>query len=101
MQDWRIKLAVDCRPVDMSIDESSGCVSWQESTKTAMIQIVDADYYGDRVVPFDFEKTLVHELLHCKFCMMYDDDGEVRERLTHQIVDDIARALVDAKRYHT
>ena len=83
----------------MQVDESSGCVAWQESTKTACIQILDPKYYGDRVVPYDFEKTLVHELLHLKFCLFYDEDGELRERLVHIAVDDIARALVEAKRY--
>lgn len=86
-------------PVDMSIEDSSGCVSWQESTKTAFVQIIDPKYYGDRVVPFDFEQTLVHELMHLKMCMCYDEDETLRERIVHQILDDISRALVDAKRY--
>lgn len=98
MQDWRIALYTDCPPDEMSLDDSSGCVSWQESTKTACIQILDPKFYGKRVAPFDFEKTLVHELLHLKFCMFYDKEGEVRERLVHQSIDDLARALVDAKR---
>lgn len=99
LQDWRIVLYDDCSPDDMHVDESSGCVQWQESTKTACIQILDPKYYGERVVPFDFEKTLVHELLHLKFCMLYSRDGSLRERLVHQMVDDFSRALVDAKRY--
>ena len=99
MQDWRIKLYTGCDPDGMDILDSSGCVSWQESTKTACIRILDPQYYGDRVVPFDFEKTLVHELLHLKFCMMYRKDGSLRERLVHALIDDMARALVDAKRW--
>ena len=98
MQDWRVFMKENCKPSEMSVDESSGCISWQESSKTAYMQIVDPEYYGERVIPFDFEKTLVHELLHLKFCLFYDEDGEVRERLVHQTIDDIARALVDAKR---
>ena len=98
MQDWRIALYVDCMPDEMHVDDSSGCVSWQESTKTACIQILDQKYYGERVVPFDFEKTLVHELMHLKMCMMYKREGSMRERLAHQVIDGIARALVDAKR---
>ena len=98
MQDWRIALYVDCMPDEMHVDDSSGCVSWQESTKTACIQILDQKYYGERVVPFDFEKTLVHELMHLKMCMMYKREGSMRERLAHQVIDGIARALVDANR---
>lgn len=99
MQDWRVFMKENCKPSEMSVDESSGCISWQESSKTAYMQIIDPEYYGDRVIPFDFEKTLVHELLHLKFCLFYDEDGEVRERLVHQVIDEISRALVDAKRY--
>lgn len=99
MQDWRIVLYTDCMPDEMNVDDSSGCVSWQESTKTACIQILDPKYYGSRVTPFDFEKTLVHELMHLKMCMMYKREGSLRERLTHQVLDDISRALVDAKRF--
>ena len=98
MQDWRIVLNVGCEPDDMYVEDSSGSVSWQESTKTACINILDPKYYGQRVAPFDFERTLVHELLHLKFCMMYKKDGSLRERLVHVLIDDIARALVDAKR---
>lgn len=98
LSDWTIALYAECSPDEMSLDDSSGCVSWQESTRTACIQILDPKYYGERVAPFDFEKTLVHELLHLKFCMFYKRDGSLRERLVHQAVDDLARALVSAKR---
>lgn len=98
LHDWNIKLYTGCAPDDMSIDDSSGCVHWQESTKTACIQILDPKFYGERVVPFDFEKTLVHELMHLKMCMLYKKDGSLRERIVHQLIDDMSRALVDAKR---
>lgn len=99
LTDWRIKLVTDCDPNDMAIDDSSGCVSWQEATKTALIQIIDPKFYGNRVVPFDFEEVLVHELLHLKTCLFYDDDDELRERIVHMFLDEMARALVEAKRY--
>lgn len=98
MQDWRIELQVGCRPDEMGVDDSSGCVQWQESSKTALVQIIDPKYYGERVVPYDFEKTLVHELMHLKTCLFYDSDDTLRERIVHMALDDIARALVDAKR---
>ena len=98
MTEWRVRLITGCDPEEMAIQDSAGCTSWQESTKTALIQILDPVYYGKRVVPFDFEEILVHELLHLKFCMFYDKEGEVRERIVHQVIDEISRALVDAKR---
>lgn len=98
LMDWRISMQTNCDPAEMGINDSAGCVQWEESSKTALIQIVDPKYYGSRVVPFDFEKTLVHELMHLKTCLFYDEDDELRERVVHMSIDDIARALVDAKR---
>lgn len=98
MQDWRIGLETNCDPGDMELIDSSGCVRWQESTKTAYIQIIDPKFYGERVVPFDFEQTLVHEMLHLKMCLLCPLEGGLRERVAHQLIDELARALVDAKR---
>lgn len=98
LTDWRIALQTNCDPDEMHVLDSAGCVSWEESSKTALIQIVDPKYYGKRVVPFDFEKTLVHELMHLKTCLFYDDKDELRERIVHMFLDEISRALVDAKR---
>lgn len=67
LQEWRIKLLTRLRPEEMAMDDVAGCTEWSESIKTARIEIVDPAYYGDRIVPFDFEKTIVHELLHLKF----------------------------------
>lgn len=95
--DWRIKLKPKCKPEEMA-QEGSGCVEWSESIKTARIEIIDPKYYGDRVVPFDWEKTLVHELLHLKLCLVSDGVDAFQERYMHQIIDDLARALVTARR---
>ena len=98
LTEWRVRLVTGCDPEEMAIPDAAGCTSWQESTKTALIQIIDPVYYGKRVIPFDFEETLVHELLHLKTCLFYDEKDELRERIVHQVIDEIARALVDAKR---
>ena len=98
LTDWRISISPMCEPHEMEI-EGVGCTSWQEVSKTAHISIINEKYYGnDRVAPFDFEKTLVHELLHLKFCLLSESGNELQDRVTHQLIDDIARALVDAKR---
>lgn len=98
LQDWRIKLKPKCRPEDMEIENVAGCTAWSESVKTARIEIIDPEYYGERIVPFDFEKTLVHELLHLKLCLVSDGVDAFQERYMHQIIDDLARALVAARR---
>ena len=99
LQDWRIKLVPDCKPEEMELEGCAGCTDWSESIKTARIEIIDQQYYGERIVPFDFEKTLVHELLHLKTCLVSDMVDEFQSRYMHQMIDDLARAFVDAKRY--
>ena len=99
LQDWRIKLVPDCKPEEMELKGCDGCTEWTECIKTARIEIIDPQYYGERIVPFDFEKTLVHELLHLKTCLVSDMVDELQARYMHQMIDDFARAFVDAKRY--
>ncbi len=100
LQDWKINLHPLCKPEEMTDAECSGCSVFQEVTKLARIEIIDEQYYAeDRIVPFDFEKTLVHELLHLKTSFISSECDPLQERITHQLIDDLARALVDAKRY--
>ena len=98
LQDWRIKLNDNCKPDEMAMQDVAGCTEWSESIKTARIEIIDPQYYGDRVVPFDYEKTLVHELLHLKTSLVSDGVDDLQARYMHQMIDDLARAFVDAKR---
>ena len=100
LTDWRISLH-DCVPAaEMTEENAAGCVDFQEVNKTGRIQIIDPDEYGERVIPFDYERILVHELLHLKLCLIAETFGEdtMRERVAHQLIDDLARALIDAKR---
>ena len=98
LQDWRIKLLPKCKPDEMEMENVAGCTEWSEGVKTARIEIIDPGYYGNRIVPFDWEKTLVHELLHLKLALISDQVDALQERYMHQIIDDLARAYVDAKR---
>jgi len=98
LQEWRIKLLDNCRPDDMVMSDVSGCTDWTECLKTARIEIIDPMFYGERIVPFDYEKTLVHELLHLKTSLVSSEVPDLQERVAHQLIDDLARALVDAKR---
>jgi len=100
LDDWAIVLQTDCHPSDMSIPDAVGCTSWQESTKTAMIQIADPKKIDGLTRPFDFEEVLVHELLHLKTTLLSSQEHEdtLGDRILHQLVDDIARAFIDIKR---
>lgn len=93
LQEWRIKLCDKMKPEDMTISNCCGCTDWSEAIKTARIEIIDPLYYGERIVPFNYEKTLVHELLHLKFSFWCQDEDNVEDRVMHQIIDDLARAL--------
>ena len=107
LKDWYIVLEADVKPEDMKADDADGFVVFEETTKSARIQIIDPKareedegiFSASR--PFDFEETLVHELLHLKLCLLErGDDWETKLqlRILHQIIDDLSRALVDAKR---
>ena len=95
--DWVIRIEPDCLPDDMGLENVAGETEWIEVNKSAVIRIINPDLYGERIIPFDFEKTLVHELLHLKFCLLESDD-ELRNRIVHMLIEDMARALVITKR---
>ena len=95
LQEWRIRLKTHLHPEEMTMSDAVGCTEWSESIKTARIEIIDPAYYGDRIIPFNFEKTLVHELLHLKFSFWCQDEYSVADRLMHQMIDDLARALTE------
>ena len=99
LQSWRIVLRPKCKPDDMESQDCFGCTDWTEESKTARIDIVDPSCLTDRIVPFDFEKTLVHELLHLKFSLLSTNGDDMQSRYVHQMIDEMARAFVDAKRY--
>lgn len=98
LQDWTIKFEDCVDPADMEIQDSVGCTDYVECNKQARIQIIDPDFFGKRIAPFDFEQTLVHELLHLKFSLLDESGNAIQDRIVHQLVDDVARALIDAKR---
>lgn len=96
--DWEIELVDMMRPEDMSLEDVYGCSVWTECNKTARIEIVDPLFCGERLRPFDYEETLVHELLHLKLTLVSDGVDGLMERYMHQIIDDLARAFIEAKR---
>ena len=97
LHDWKIRLEDNCEPAFMAGEDCCGCTDWTEAIKAAKIQILDEKFYGTRIIPFDYEKTLVHELLHLKFSLVADNVEPLQARLMHQIIDDLARAFVDTK----
>lgn len=96
LDNWTIKLTDNCTIED--IGENSGYCDYDELHKCAVIYILDEKQYGDRILPLDIEKTLVHELLHIKFWFLDKSESIVQNRLVHQLIEDMAKALVSIKR---
>ena len=107
LQDWQIILKYNCKKDQMDDPQYSvGETNWETTNKCARICIISKEEYGTgKMLDFDFEKTLVHELLHCKFSMIDKDlntyEGIVTEQARHQLINDLAMALVMAKRGQT
>lgn len=106
LQDWLIVLRYNCEFDDLELDDASGETNWNDTIKTGTIRIISEKVYGyDRIVPFDFEQILVHELLHIKLGLLSFTnntyESKVNAELRHQLIDDLARALVMAKRGET
>lgn len=96
LDDWTIVLEDGC--YELSEPESDGCAEYSEVGRFAKIQLLAPEAYGDRIVPYDREKTLVHELLHLKLCLLQDTENELQNRIVHQLIDDLARSFVKANR---
>lgn len=98
LQEWTIKLIPDVIPDDMTLRDVDGEAIWTECKKTALIRILRQDCYGERIVPYDFERILIHELLHLKFCLLGESGNDLQDRYVHQLIDDLARAFAEARK---
>ena len=98
LDDWYIILRENCSPNDMVLQSVSGECEKDEVHKCAVIRIISKKDYGDRILPFDKEKVLIHELMHLKFWLIENTENEMQNRIVHQLINDMAKALVDAKK---
>lgn len=89
LTDWKIKLHINCKESETN---GSGYTEWDEVNKAAVIWILDPEEYGERILPFDFEETLIHELLHIKFSLL-QGSGEFQDRYVHVMIEEFARLL--------
>lgn len=94
LQDWVIVVRDNCTPDDFQIPNAAGECDWREINKCAVIRILNPNCYGDRIMPFNYERILVHELLHIKFTLLDNSDNDLQNRMVHQLIEDMAKALV-------
>ena len=99
LQDWCLSMTTEMRPDHTRRPQDQGNTEYIESSKEADIQIVALQYldrsYGRS--PDDLY-ILVHELLEIKLSLLRDSSESLQDRYVHQLIDDLARAFVDAER---
>lgn len=98
LEAWDIRLQWCVRGRDMNIVDALGCTSYRHASHQAIVQMLDPVDFENDLFQYDYEKTLVHELLHLKFADLDDSGDPLRDKLTHQMIDDLARAFMDAIR---
>lgn len=99
LNDWTIEFIPNSNPDDFINEDMQGETCYTEVRKTATIRILDEKYYGDRLIPFDFEYTVIHELLHLKFHFLEDedDDSSLYYRVLHELIDDLSKSFMKVK----
>lgn len=98
LEAWDVRFQWRVRARDMNIADALGCTSYKHESHQAIIQMLDPVDFENDLFQYDYEKTLVHELLHLKFADLDDSGDPLRDKLTHQMIDDLARAFMDAVR---
>lgn len=98
LEKWKIKGMLDAAHEDFSSSDEirAGETEWVAVTRQATIKILRKEAYADPE-EYDFERTLVHELLHLVFAPFYPSTGDCLETVVHMTIEDLARALVDAR----
>ena len=93
LHDWAIALYENCKPDMMSLEHTDGEVEVTESTKVAVIRLIDTNCVSPTLREIDKNQVLWHELLHIKFCLIDDGANNTHDRVLHQIIDDLAKML--------
>jgi len=95
---WKIKLNLNCDLSDMG--DAYQSTTYKESIKYGVISIVDYKQLSPFLKnEYNFEKTLIHELLHMFFALLDTPDNEysLQQRMLHQMIDELADAFYNAK----
>lgn len=99
LENWQIDVKIK-RDYDMT-EQGTGYCNWTIAIQSAFIEMLDhIDWYkvADGF-PHDMEKTLVHELLHCRFAMLDSyEKGTADHIMLEQNIDLLANAMVGLKR---
>lgn len=99
LNDWIIKAYI-CEPHDFKEINVCGENEFDMTNKCCVIRILDPKYYGERIMKYCAEKILVHELLHCKYNWIDNNDtyeGTYLDVSEHGLLEQMAKSLIMAK----
>ena len=99
LTDWIIKARI-CPPEDFITEDCCGENEFEIENKSCIIRILDPKYYGKRILRYCAEKILVHELLHCKYNWIANDnsyEGKYVDVMEHGLLEQMAKSLIMAK----
>lgn len=101
LEAWDIKFQWCVRGRDMNLQDCMGSTSFLHESHQAIVQMLDPVDFDNDLFSYDYEKTLVHELLHLRFSDLENSGDPLRDKLTHQLIDDLARAFICASKDST
>ena len=97
LNDWTITIDL-LNAEDVGNNKAYQEADIQEDIKAAVIHVAHywqlADYTQEL---YNFERTLIHELLHIKFSLLDDEENSLQSRVLHQIVDDLSKSFYITK----
>lgn len=98
LQEWNIVVDI-YREKDFICEDSVGENSFNKSNAKSIIRILDpCDYSENTRFPQNMEKTLVHELLHLKFCYFEpEDENSLEHDMWERTIETLAETLVKTK----
>lgn len=97
LEDWDIKFQWSVRADELP-EDVCGSATYVFERKMAIVKMISEVDYTNELFPYDYEQTLVHELLHLKFAAIDDSENALQNKLVHQLIDDMAKWLVNASR---
>lgn len=98
LDDWHIVLEDESPLCNFTLKDVQGETEWDTTHKCAVIRIIRQEEYGKRILPFIKEQVLLHELLHIKFAMIWDNNTELQNDLLHQQIESLASILYKTKK---
>lgn len=97
LNDWCIVFKWKVRKDQMTDPNCLGVTSYNHTSKEAIIEMLDEDDHLNTMFDYNYEKTLIHELLHLKFSNIDDTGDAMQEKMIHQLIDDLSKSFIAAK----